>query len=88
MSTHGAKLHFSFSDVLYLLCYFERIQEYPGTTEDQFGGSWGLHGQFCVGVSFREIQNHENKLFNVSLAKIGGVDAESMRGHFPAIGLP
>ena len=37
---------------------FGKIQEHPGTTNDQFGGSWGLQGPFGVEVatSIQEIQ--------------------------------
>ena len=30
--------------------------EHPGTTEDQFGGSWGLQRPLCVEVTFQEIE--------------------------------
>ena len=33
---------FNFPIFYNCLCYFERIQEHQGTTEDQFGGNWGL----------------------------------------------
>jgi len=78
-------LHFSCFYVLYVLCYFERIQKYPVTTEDQFGGSLGLHRQFYVGVTFREIQTRENRTFESvhgeNRRSRCGTDALSLSSH-------
>ena len=30
-------------------------RKHPGTTEDQFGGSWSIQGPCCVEVNFQEI---------------------------------
>ena len=34
--------------------------EHPGTSEDQFGGSWGLQGACCVEITFQETQKVMN----------------------------
>ena len=64
-------------------------KEHPGTTVDQFGGGWGLQGP-CLMI-FLKSRYHEKSTFACFpwpfLTKLGAIDAESMPGHFPAIGL-
>ena len=54
-------------------------REHPGTTEDQFGGSWGLQGTFCVVVTFQEIRNSWKSTFNVSRDRFRRNSGQSMR---------
>ena len=86
---------FDFSEfILFLIKFWEdpgAPREHPGTTEDPFGGSWVLQGPFCVEVTFQKYKNHGKSTVECfpwqCSTKIGGIDAESMPGHFPTIHL-
>ena len=80
--------------VSFLISFWEdpgAPREHPGTTEDQFGGSWGLQGPFCVEVTFKEIQKSWELICECFpwqfSTQIGGTEVESMPGHCPTIHL-